>query len=157
MAQDLGTRNDLISAGDTAPAFTLGDQNRDDWSLSEALANGPVVLCFFPFAFTGVCTEEMACITGEMAKWQGKGATVVGLSCDSFAALKAWADASGIKHTLLSDLHRDVCKAFGLYWADLNVAQRGTVVINQDGTVAWSQAREPGDAMTFDEVLNAVG
>ena len=59
--------------------------------------------------------------------------------------------------SLVDDIHRDVCKAYGLYWHDLNVATRGTVVIGKDasgqGKVKWIQSREPGKAMSFDEVL----
>jgi peroxiredoxin len=146
-----------LAVGDPAPDFSLTDQSRAEWKLADAVKKGDVVLAFFPLAFTGVCSTEMKCVTEEMNKWQAKGATVVGVSCDSFAALKAWADANGYKHTLLSDIHRTVCKAYGLYWADLNVATRGTVVIGRDpsgqGKVKWIQAREPGKAMSFDEVL----
>ncbi len=146
-----------IAEGQTAPDFTLPDQDRNDWSLSEHVKKGDVVLCFFPFAFTGVCGTEMACITKDMADWQAKGATVVGISCDSFAALKAWADAEGLEGTLLSDLHRSVVTDYDQLWTDLNVASRGTVVIGQSddgvGTVKWSEAREPGNAMDWDAVL----
>lgn len=152
-AGTLTQRSSVIAQGESAPDFTLPDQNRKEWKLSDALAKGDVVLSFFPFAFTGVCSTEMKCITAEMQKWEEKGATVVGISCDSFAALKAWADQLGIKHTLLSDLHRDVCKAFGLYWAEMNVAGRGTVVIGKSGKVKWSDARQPGNAVDFDAVL----
>lgn len=153
----LEPRDRLIQPGDHAPDFTLPDQDRNDWKLSEALKKGDVVLCFFPLAFTGVCAAEMKCITDEMSKWKDKGAQVVGVSCDSFATLKAWGDQMDLGQTLLADMHRQVCKAYGLYWADLNVATRGTVVVSKDeggkATVTWSQAREPSNAMDFDEVL----
>lgn len=150
-----------ITVGETAPEFTLKDQNRAEWKLSDAVKKGDVVLCFFPLAFTGTCSIEMKCITDEMSKWQNKGSTVVGISCDSFASLKAWADSMNLKQTLLADMHRDVCKAYGLYWADLNCSTRGTIVIGHDasgvGKVKWVQSREPGAAMNFDEVLAHVG
>jgi peroxiredoxin len=149
-----------LAEGDAAPNFTLKTQDRKDWSLAEAIKQGDVVLAFFPLAFTGVCGTEMQCITKELSAWQkksGGAAQVVGVSCDSFAALKAWADQMGLKHTLLADMHRDVCKAYGLFWPELNVSKRGTVVIGQDasgqGKVKWIQAREPGKAMDWDEVL----
>jgi peroxiredoxin len=150
-------RDSLIGVGETAPDFTLTDQDRNAWTLSEHLAKGDVVLCFFPFAFTGVCEMEMRCITDALGRWQDKGATVVGISCDSVAVHKAWAEQLGLKQTLLSDLHRTACKAYGLYWADMNVAQRGTVVVGRDGKVKWTQAREPKDAMDFGQVLSGVG
>ncbi|HYE62102.1 MAG TPA: redoxin domain-containing protein [Phycisphaerales bacterium] len=152
----LTPRSSPLAKGDTAPDFVLPDQNKKDWRLSDALRQGEVVLCFFPMAFTGVCTTEMKCVDAEMAAWKGKGAQVVGVSCDSFAVLKAWADQLGLKQMLLADMHRQVCKAYGLYWADLNISSRGTVVVGKDGRVKWVQAREPGKAMAWDEVLAAV-
>jgi alkyl hydroperoxide reductase subunit AhpC len=53
-------------------------------------------------------------------------------------------------------MHRQVCKAYGIYWPDLNVAGRGTVIIARDGKVKWSQKREIKDAMNFDQVLAQV-
>ncbi|MEM9560515.1 MAG: redoxin domain-containing protein [Planctomycetota bacterium] len=157
MTTELPTRRSPITPGDTAPDFTLADQNREAWSLSEHVKAGDVVLCFFPFAFTSVCGTEMACISKDLATWRAKGATVVGISGDSTAALKAWADAEGYETTMLSDSHRAVCKAYGLYWGDLNVSTRGTIVIGQSddgvGSVKHAEAREPGNAMDWDDVL----
>lgn len=153
----LTPRDTPIKVGETAPDFVLKDQNRADWKLSEALKKGDVVLCFFPLAFTSVCSTEMKCVNDEMAQWQKKGAQVIGISCDSFATLKAWADKEGFKQTFLADMHREVCKAYGLYWKDLNVSSRGTIVIGKSadgkGKIKQAQAREPGKAMNWEEVL----
>lgn len=155
------TRDSIIAAGETAPDFTLPNSAKEDWTLADAVRAGDVVLCFFPLAFTGVCETEMKCVDAEMDAWKAKGATVIGISCDSFAVLKAWSDQNKFGHMLLADMHRTVCRQYGLYWAKLNVAQRGTVVIGQDdsgtGTVKWSQSREASNAMTWDEVLAQVG
>jgi len=155
--ESLPVRESLIRPGDAAPDFTLPDQERKEWRLADAVRQGDVVLCFFPFAFTGTCGIEMQCITREMANWQRKGARVVGISCDSTFALKAWANAEGFQHTLLSDQHRQVCRAYGLFWADMNAARRGTVIIGRSadgrGRVTWSEAREPKDAMRWEQVL----
>lgn len=156
----LQPRSAPIKVGDAAPDFTLKDQNRADWRLADAVRKGDVVLCFYPLSFTGVCGVEMKCVHDEMAQWQAKGASVVGISCDSFAVQKAWAEKEGFKQPLLADMHRHVCKAYGLYWPDLNVSSRGTVVIGQDasgeGRVKWVQSREPGKAMNFEEVIAAL-
>jgi peroxiredoxin len=153
-------RSTPIQVGDKAPDFTLLDQDRQEWTLSKAVENGPVVLCFFPLAFTGVCASEMECVSRDFDKWTKEGMQVVGVSCDSFATLKAWADQAGYKHRLLADMHRAVCRGYGLFWTDLNVAQRGTVIVEKgpDGspTVTWAQTREPGQAMDFNAVLAAV-
>ncbi len=149
-----------VAAGDSAADFTLQNQDRQDWSLAAAIKEGDVVLCFFPFAFTGVCGTEMKCISREMAEWQKKGAQVVGISCDSPFVLKAWAQAEGFAHPLLSDLHRTVCKAYGIHWADMNTTNRATIIIAKGadgrGRVKWVQTRQPGSAMNWDEVLAKV-
>ena len=154
--ENLTARESIIAPGETAPDFELPTQTPGKtWKLSEALKSGEgeVVLSFFPFAFTGVCGTEMACITKDLAVFTAKGATVVGISCDSSYALNAWAQQLGLTHTLLSDMHRKVCKAYGLYWADLNVSGRGTVVISKNGKVKWSQRREPKNAFNEQELL----
>ncbi len=154
--EHLTARSAPLSVGDPAPDFTLTDQNRKEWKLSDAVKQGDVVLCFFPMAFTGLCGTEMKCVTAEMGTWTKKGAQVVGISGDSFAVLKAWGEAEGLKHTLLSDSHRAVCRAYGLYWPELNLAKRSTVVIGRNetgnGKVKWLQAREPSKGMNWNEV-----
>jgi peroxiredoxin len=158
--EHLQPRASPITTGEIAPDFTLPDQNRKEWTLSEAARQSDVVLSFFPMAFTGVCGLEMKCLTAEMAQWQGKGVQAVGISCDSPAALKAWSVAEGIKHPLLADMHRRVCRAYGLYWPELNVSSRGTVVITGDQPgqlrVKWAQAREIKKAMDWNEVLAVI-
>ena len=160
MSQAPTVRPSPIGVGESAPDFTLSDQSKGPWKLSDHIRRGDVVLCFYPFAFTGVCSVEMRCITDEMSTWASKGATVVGISCDSMFANKAWAEKEGFKHTLHSDLHRAVCKSYGLYWPDMNVASRGTVVIGKspDGTgkVKFVQARPPSQAMKWEDVLASV-
>lgn len=159
--EQLTARESPIRVGDTAPDFTLPDQDRKDTTLSELLMKGDVVLSFFPMAFTGVCTQEMGCYTRDLNAFRHKGAEVVGVSCDSFAALKAWAEKEGIKTPLLADMHRRVCRAYGLYFAPLNVAARGTVVIKggegpDRGKVLWVSARELKDAVNNKDVLAAI-
>lgn len=150
----------ILAVGAMAPMFELPTTVRGEtWKLADAIKQGEVVLSFFPMAFTGVCGLEMECITKEFAKLQAKsggGGTAVGISCDSGPALGAWAQQLGLKHTLLSDMHRQVCKAYGLYWPDMNIAWRGTVIVGKDGRVKWSQKREIPAAFSLDEVLDAM-
>lgn len=156
----LTARETVVSAGEAAPDFTLLDQDRNEWKLSDAVAKGDVILSFFPMAFTSVCGDEMSCVRDESARWKETGAAFVGVSCDSFAAQKAWAEKEGYTHPLLADMHRQVCRAYGLYWADLNVASRGTVIVTKGGdgspVVKWSQGREVMNAFKLDEVLSAI-
>jgi peroxiredoxin (alkyl hydroperoxide reductase subunit C) len=161
MANDtLRARDKAVGVGDSVPDFTLMTSERAEWRLSDAVKNGDVVLCLFPFAFTGVCGEEMQCVTREMGVWQKRGASVLGMSCDSPFALKAWAEKEGFKHTLLSDQHRQVTKALGTFWADKNTTNRATIVVGKSadgqGKVKWVQTRQPGAAMKWDDVLAVI-
>jgi len=162
MANDhLTPRTQPIEVGEIAPDFTLTDQTRQDWTLSQAVKKGDVVLCFYPMDFSPVCSSEMKCIGDEMSTWESKGATVVGISCDSFFVHAAWAESLGLEQPLLADMHRAVCRAYGLYFEPLNVAARGTVLISQSddgiGRVKWVQARELKDAMNLSEVIEQLG
>lgn len=153
-------RQTPIAIGDPAPDFTLLDQDRNEWKLSEQVRHADVVLCFYPMDFSPVCETEMKCITDELAKWEQKGTQPVGVSCDSFFTHKAWADSLGLKQKLLADMHREVCKGYGLYFPDLNVAARGTVVVTKGDAgpvVKWVQTREIKDAMDPAEVLAGIG
>ncbi len=160
MANQIPAREKAVAVGDSVPDFTIQTQDRADWRLSDSVKKGDTVLCFFPFAFTGVCGEEMKCVSREMADWQNKGAQVVGVSCDSPFALKAWAEKEGFKHTLLSDQFREVTKGLGLFWADKNTTNRATVVVGKSpegrGKVKWAQMRQPGNAMKWEDVLAVI-
>jgi peroxiredoxin len=154
--ENLRAREAFIGVGETAPDFELLTQARAPWRLSETLKHGEAVLCFYPLDFSPVCSTEMKCVTDDMAQWEAKGAAVVGISCDSFYVHKAWADALGLRQPLLADMHRAVCKAYGIYWPEMNVSGRATIVVGRDGRVKWAQKREIKSAMNFDEVLAAL-
>lgn len=150
----------FIAAGEDMPDFTLTTHTRQDFKLSAELEKGDVALCFFPLAFTGTCGTEMECVSKEMAQWKAKGAQVVGVSCDSYASLKAWAEKEGYQQVFISDIHRTLCKGLGIFWPELNVSGRGTVVVSKNSAgkavVKWSQKREIKTAMDFDQVLAAL-
>lgn len=160
MPNVIPTRNAPLAIGDTAPDFTLMDQHRKEWRLSDHVKQGDVVLAVVPFAFTGTCSVEMGCVTRDIAAWTAKGATVVGLDCDSTFANKAWADKEGYTHTILSDQHREVTRGFGLYWPEMNVANRATVIIGKSadgkGRIKFIQTRVPAQAMDWEKVLEMV-
>jgi len=153
----LTPRQAPIEVGETAPDFTLLNQDREEVALSDLLRQGrDVVLSFYPMSFTSTCTSEMECFNADREKFANKNATVVGISCDSFAVQKAFAEKHGLDIPLLADMHRQVCRAYGFYWPELNVSSRGTVVIGPDGKVKWVSAREPGDAIKTEELLAAL-
>jgi peroxiredoxin len=128
-----------VDVGARAPDFTLPNQNREQVTLSEQLQHGPVVLAFFPAAFSGVCTKEMCAFRDSMAELNTVSATVLGVSTDTFFALKAWADQQNLTFPLLSDYNKDVIRRYGVVNPDMiglkDIAKRAVFVVGRDGTV----------------------
>ena len=95
-----------IKVGDTAPDFTLKDQDQKDVKLSDFRGKSNVVLAFYPLDWSPVCQGENKCLTDDFPKFQSAHAELFGISCDSFFSHKAWADSLDLKHRLLSDFNR---------------------------------------------------
>ena len=125
--------------GAKAPDFTLHNQNREDVTLSEELKKGPVVLAFFPAAFSGTCQQEMCTLRDSATDLNKVNAQVLGVSTDTFFALKAWGDQQKLNFPLLSDYNKDVIPKYGVLNPDMigmkNIAKRAIFVIDRTGTV----------------------
>lgn len=132
-----------VETGAKAPDFTLPDQDRQPVTLSERLVKGPVVLAFFPAAFSGVCTAEMCTFRDSMAELRNVSAQVLGISVDSFFALKAFADAQHLNFPLLSDFNKEVIRKYGVVNPDMiglkDIAKRAVFVIDRKGIVRHSE------------------
>jgi glutaredoxin-dependent peroxiredoxin len=128
-----------VETGAKAPDFTLPDQDRQPVTLTERLVKGPVVLAFFPAAFSGTCTAEMCTFRDSMGELKKVSAQVLGVSVDSFFALKAWADAQHPNFPLLSDFNREVIRKYGVVNPDMiglkDIARRAVFVIDRNGIV----------------------
>ena len=150
------------SIGQPAPDFTLYADNGDKVTLS-ALQGAPVVLAFFPAAFTGGCETELCTFRDSMATYNDIDTTVFGISVDSRFANAAFAAANQLNFPILSDYTRSTIDAYGIRFPDLagmpgyDVAQRSVFIIDASGTVAWRWlADNPGEAPPYEEVLSAV-
>ena len=146
----------LIKVGDMAPDFTLKDQDEKDMTLSSFRDKKNVVLAFYPLDWSPVCTTENKCLTDDFPKFDQLNAVVLGISTDSFFSHKAWADALGLKQTLLSDFNREVVKKYGLYFPDLNCGQRATVIVDKNGKVAYVKVQEILKARDDKDILEAL-
>ncbi|MBM3672969.1 MAG: peroxiredoxin [Actinobacteria bacterium] len=126
-----------VGVGDTAPDFTLKDQEGNDVTLSSFKGNKNVVLVFYPFTFTGVCHGEMCDIRDNPKSYMNDDTQVLALSCDTRHAQRVWAEQEGWTFPVLSDFwpHGAVAKAYGIFNEDLGCAMRGTFVIDKDGKV----------------------
>lgn len=128
----------IISAGTPAPDFTLPDQDKKEFKLADYKGKKAVVLFFYPLDWSPTCTKENACFTQDYSRF-GKYAEVAAVSIDSTWSHKAWQEKMGLKHRLLSDMHRKVTKDYGVFLPAANISQRATIIIDKDGVVAWSK------------------
>ncbi|MFC7191713.1 redoxin domain-containing protein [Halocatena marina] len=153
----------MPDSGDTAPDFTapLANGDVDSFTLSDALEDGPVVLAFFPGAFTSVCSHEMSAFDDRLDEFTDAGVRVYGVSVDSPFAQNAFRDELGLNFDLVSDSNSELIDQYdvsmdfeqlGVY----NVAKRSVFVIDTDGEVTYKWVSDdPGVEPDYDEVAEA--
>jgi peroxiredoxin len=149
-----------ISTGSQAPDFTLKSKQGDtmtEVTLSEFAGKSNVVLLFFPFAFTGVCTAEMCDVTAGLGGFESLDAKVIGISVDSPFAQDAWAKKENIGITLASDLNKETAFAYGTLLENLGgfgaASARAAFVIDKTGIVRYSeQTPTPKDLPDFNAI-----
>jgi peroxiredoxin len=154
---------DMVSEGDEAPTFTapLANGDVETFDLSEALEDGPIVLAFFPGAFTSVCSHEMNTFQDRLGAMQETGATLYGVSVDSPFTLNEFRDKLGLEFDLISDANHDVIELYDIVtsfdqFGIEELAQRAVVVIDESGTVTYAWVGEnAGLEPDYDEVEEA--
>ena len=134
-----------VDVGSKAPDFTLMDQDRQPVALGH-LKGKPVVLAFFPAAFSGTCQKELCTFRDSMAELNKSQAQVFGISTDTFFALKAFQDAQKLNFSLLSDYNKEVIRTYGVFNEDMiglkGIAKRAVFVIDKDGVVRHREVLE---------------
>ena len=154
-----------VDVGSKAPDFTLVNQNREKVTLSQELGKGNVVLAFFPGAFSGTCTKEFCNLRDTMSSFRDVNATVLGISTDTFFALKAWDDQQKLGFPLLSDYNKEVIDKYGVVNPDMvglkNIAKRAVFVIDKGGVVRHREvledARNEPDYVALNEAVGKLG
>jgi thioredoxin-dependent peroxiredoxin len=145
-----------LKAGDPAPDFALPDQHGNTVRLSERLADGPVVLFFYPAAMTPGCTKE-ACHFRDLAtEFKDLGAQRLGISADPVAKQEAFADQQVLDYPLLSDEDGAVATTYGVRRRLLVPVKRATFVIDTDRTVRKVIASELNMNVHADRALEAL-
>lgn len=137
-----------VEVGAKAPDFTLNDYNRQQVTLSSFQGDKNVLLVFYPFAFSGICTSELCQVRDELADYTSANVQILGVSVDSPFTLKAWADHEGYKFPLLSDFwpHGAVATQYGVFNDKAGLANRGTFLVDKIGTVRFAEINSPGEA-----------
>jgi len=130
--------------GQLPPDFTARNQHGQQLRLSE-VRGAPVAVVFYPWAFSGICTAELAELQDGLAA--APGARVLALSCDSVYALRAFADQQGVTFDLLSDHwpHGAIARSYGVFDAELGVAGRASFVLDAEGRVVWRTLKGIGE------------
>jgi len=147
-----------IQVGDKAPDFELKDNHGATVKLSDFRGSKNVVLLFYPFAFTGVCTGEVCAIQKELPRLQNDEVQVLAVSNDSPFSLRVFADQEGLDYPLLSDFwpHGEVSRAYGVFDEGKGCAVRGTFVIDKEGVVRWTVVNALPDARDLNEYVKAL-
>jgi peroxiredoxin len=133
----------MVDIGDDAPGFTapLANGDIETFTLSGHLNEAPIVLAFFPAAFTPTCTNEMCEFRDRMAKFEEISATVYGISVDLPYTLNEFREQHGLTFGLVSDESREVIDAYGVADSfspvNMRVAKRAVFVIDGDGRVTY--------------------
>ena len=148
-----------LEVGQTAPDFTLRDQHSQDVTLGSFAGQRAVVLVFYPYAFSRVCTGELDDVRDRVAEFVTDDVQLLALSCDPMFTLRAFADADDLKFPLLSDFwpHGAVAQAYGVFNDKAGMAVRGTFLVDAEGKVAFAEVNGPGDARAQTGWKDAVG
>lgn len=151
-----------VMVGQQAPDFTLPNQHGEPITLSSFRGERNVVLVFYPWAFTGVCTSELCELSDRIATFDNDDTVTLAVSCDAKFSLRIFAEREGYTFSLLSDHwpHGDVSRAYGVFSEDAGAPIRGTFIIDKEGVVRYTvvnaipDARDPAE---YEKVLAALG
>ena len=154
----------MVSTGDSAPdiSATVANGEVESFELSDHFGDGPVVLAFFPGAFTPPCSNEMVALQEHLADFEAAGATILGVSADSAFSQNAFREEHGLEFSLVSDMDRDAIEDYGVRIdiGDLGlmgVANRSVFVVDDGGEVVYSWvADDPTNEPDYEELLDAV-
>jgi glutaredoxin-dependent peroxiredoxin len=150
----------MVDVGKKAPEVELVDAERKPVKISDYKGK-PVVLLFFPGAFTSVCTKEMCTFRDNLSKYNQLGVNVVGISVDGPFANKAFKDANSLNFPLLSDYSRKAVKEYGVEldnFAGLKgytASKRAVFVLDRDQNVRFKWVGDnPGIEPDYNMVAN---
>jgi peroxiredoxin len=148
------------AVGQEAPDFTLRSTSGDKVTLS-SLRGSPVLIAFFPLAFTSTCTAELCEMRDDHDQFARRGVTVLPISVDSVDTLKEYRTKHGFHVHMLSDFRRDVSRLYGVLLDDRFYASRSYFLLDGEGIIRWehvetNQSNRRSDAEIFDAIDRVV-
>jgi len=150
----------MVEVGDPAPDFTapLADGDIHPFTLSDAVEDAPLVLAFFPGAFTGVCTTELCTFEERMSIFDDIGATVYGVSVDTPFSLNEFRTQEGLEFGLVSDHEKEIIDHYDVRddFDDIGyygLAKRAVFVVDRDRRITYKWvADDPGQEPDYEAV-----
>lgn len=141
-----------------APDFELPNQFGEHIRLSDFRHKKPVALVFFPLAFSSTCTTELCELRDNLSLFSDRSVEVIGVSVDSKASLRAFAEEEGYQFNLLADFwpHGAVAKEYGVFVPEKGYANRASFLIDVNGIIRASFVTAPGQARSIDEYRAAL-
>lgn len=135
-----------LPVGTEAPDFRLRDQNNEVVRLADFRGTKAVLLVFYPWAFTSICTGELGRLRDNIGAFANDRVQVLTISIDSSFTHKIFAQRDGLNFPLLADFwpHGAVAQAYGVFNTDAGVANRGTFLVDTDGIIRFSEVNEIG-------------
>lgn len=148
-----------LQIGQQAPDFALRDQYGATVSLASHRGDKAVVVMFYPFAFSRVCTGEFRGVLDRLPMFVSEDVQLLAVSCDPMFTLRAFAEQEGITFPLLSDFwpHGEVAGAYGVLNSDRGCPDRSTFIVDRRGTLQWLVHNEMADARDLDQQAAALG
>ena len=150
-----------LKKGDKVPAATVLSGTLEAKNVADLGKGKKRVYLFFPAAFTGVCEKEMCNFRDNIARYNGIGAEVYGLSVDMPFSQKMFAEKNGLTFPLFSDFNKQAIKAFDVVFPDLKglkeVAARSVFVADESDQITWAwKGDTPAQEPPYDQVFQAV-
>lgn len=150
-----------VRTGDEAPGFELPAAPGEVVDVGAAIGERPVVLLFFPLAFSSVCTSEMRAVRDDWSRWADLDADVYAISVDSPFVTRKFREENALPFPVLSDFNREVSRRYGVLYEEYfgleGVAKRSAFVVGPDGRVAYDWVSERDDVEPdYEALLRAV-
>lgn len=147
-----------LDVGQPVPDFTLRDQHGRRTSLASYRGRKAVVVMFYPYAFSRVCSGELGEVRDALPQFQNDDVQLLAISCDSVFSLRAYSERDRLEYPLLSDHwpHGAVAQAYGVFDHARGCALRGTFVVDRAGLLRWQVVNAIPDARDLDDCRAAL-
>jgi len=147
-----------LTIGQAAPDFEVLNQHGEKVSLTSFKGEKNVVLLFYPFSFSGICTGELCALRDDLSAFANENVQLLVISCDPMYAQRAYADQEKYSFPVLTDFwpHGAVSKAYGVFDEARGCAVRGTFIIDKTGILRWQVVNGLGDARNLEDYKAAI-